>query len=115
VKPGGFLIISCPNFTNTQYWLHYLLDKENLFAHEIPAMDLKKWETVLQEHGMGLLYHDYYKTAGFWVEDQKRNTVQNLVGKGITHFFSLLDKLINLPNAHLSPHMISISKKRELV
>lgn len=114
VKPGGYLIISCPNFTHIQYKLHYLLDRKNLSIHEISAMDLKKWEIILLKNNMELLYHDYYMTAGFWVDDRERNVIKKTCGKGIAYSFFLLDKLIDHPNAYISPYMISISKKSEL-
>jgi 2-polyprenyl-3-methyl-5-hydroxy-6-metoxy-1,4-benzoquinol methylase len=112
VKPGGYLILSCPNFTHTQYWLHYLLDYENLSAHEISVMNLEKWETILRKHNMELLYHDYYRTTGFWVDDPE-NTIKKLVAKGISYSFFLLDRWVNYPNAYTSPYMISVSKKSE--
>lgn len=110
VKPGGYLVISCPNFRGLQYFLHRILDNENLKRHVTQAMDLKAWSAVLQKHDMEIIYQNYFQTAGFWVETSLNNKISRVFLRFILNCAQFLNKL-NHPNMLTSPYMISISKK----
>jgi 2-polyprenyl-3-methyl-5-hydroxy-6-metoxy-1,4-benzoquinol methylase len=111
VKPGGLLIVSCPNFRCIQYLLHKSMDGENLKKHNLKAMDLERWRCILKWHDMEPIYHGYYRTMGFWSEN--RNIVIQGFAFAIRKASIVIEKLVNKPNRFLSPHMISISKKIE--
>src|SRR5438034_690129 len=68
LRPGGTLVISCPNFRGAQYLLHRYLDSENLANHNLEAMDLDRWTRTLHENGMRILFQDYQGTFGFWAD-----------------------------------------------
>lgn len=65
VKPGGTLVLSCPNFRGLNYILYRLLDPATLRPHVIAAMNLRRWRRALERNGMAIQYQGYYRTAGF--------------------------------------------------
>lgn len=112
VKPGGYLIISCPNFTHFQVLLHRMVDIEELQKnHNFNAMDLDVWEEILEKNNMKILYHNYYRTMGFWSETN--NVILRFFSLGLHYTLATIDFFINHPNKYLSPYMISISKKNQ--
>lgn len=110
VKPGGILIITCPNFLGIQRFLHRALDAANLRRHYLPAMRYRKWRTVLKKNGMEILHDGYYRTAGFWAEPSKHEIV-NVTTHYLRRFLTKLDKFVNLPNPFISPCIASVSRK----
>lgn len=111
VKPGGYPVISCPNFRGLQFLLHRILDNENLERHVTQAMDFKAWSDVLTKNDMDLIYQNYYLTAGFWVDTPPTNRFALKILYYILKCVEFLNKF-DYPNILTSPHMISISKKR---
>jgi len=114
VKPGGILVISCPNFRKLQYVLHRCLDRKNLMEHNRDAMDLGKWRDVLVRHNMKIIHHGYYGTAGFWVEHEPgiKSIARRSLGKVLSIAMQGIDRVTDLPNPVISPYMISFSKKK---
>jgi cyclopropane fatty-acyl-phospholipid synthase-like methyltransferase len=112
VKPGGYLIISCPNFTHFPQFLHKFFDYEYLKkTHNFDAMNLEAWEKILKQTDMKIIYHNYYRTIGFWSETD--NIFLRIISLGIHYLFSTFDYFLNYPNKYTSPYMISISQKKE--
>ena len=77
VKDGGVLLIIVPNFLGyIQKKLHQLFDRDNLERHHLPAMDASN---VLSAVGseFSILYSGYFGGFDFWVDNQKRNVMQN--------------------------------------
>lgn len=111
VKPGGILFMSCPNFTGLQYIFRYFLDKKSLRQHVISAMNLHKWRRILEANGMEIMYHQYYRTAGFWVSEQPEIRWKKIAVREITRMCNRIDRRISFPNRLLSPFMLSISRR----
>jgi len=111
VKPGGILIISCPNFRGLQYIFHRLLDPANLERHVLKAMSLSRWNRVLKRNGMMTIYQGYYRTADFWVDTPRSRRWAELAIECIKWATKQIDRRVNWPNPLLSPHMISFSQK----
>lgn len=112
VKNGGILVITCPNLTGFQYILQLIIDRRWLPSHVISAMSLRKWRRVLEANHMRLLYHGYYKTAGFvGGPDKPRTRFQRWVSRKVERLFSELDSRISFPNPLLSPWIVSISQR----
>jgi 2-polyprenyl-3-methyl-5-hydroxy-6-metoxy-1,4-benzoquinol methylase len=111
VKPGGTLIISCPNFRKFQFLLRFCLERENLSRHVIRAMDFRKWSKILGSNNMHIVYQNYHRTAGFWVDVIPRNRLLRLMVRIVVRCTQILDRNTYLPNPWLSPHMISFSRK----
>jgi SAM-dependent methyltransferase len=114
VAPGGTLIISCPNFRYLQYVFHRLLDPINLKRHVLEAMDLDPWRTVLEKRGMEILYHGYYRTAGFWADSPRSGRLAQHAIYYVQRINQVIDRRVNYPNRFLSPFLISISRKPKL-
>lgn len=113
VKPGGTLVMSCPNLRNLQLLVYWLTDRETLSAHVVASMNLRKWKKILDLNGMRLLYHNYYGTAGFvgapkGPSSKYKKVVQELYSR----FCDKVDNHFDYPNAVLSPHLLSISEKK---
>ena len=112
VKTGGTLIITCPSLNGLQYYLHLLIDRKCLPSHVISAMSLRKWRRILEKNHMRLLYHNYYKTAGFVRgPDEPDTRFQRWAQRKVDIIFSEIDKRISYPNFLLSPWLVSISQR----
>jgi len=111
VKPHGTLILSCPNFAGLQYFLHRSFDSVNLERHVMEAMNLAKWREVLEQNGMSLLYHGYYRTFDYWSDTPQQGRVASLATTLLSGVGKKIDSLVNWPNRLLSPYMISVSRK----
>ena len=111
VKPGGFLVMSCPNFRRLQYVLHWAIDRENLRRHVLSAMDLRVWNRVLRRRNMQILHAGYYGKIGFWHENAAPNAVQRKIISFATRASLALATQITKPNRFASPYMICICQK----
>lgn len=111
VKPGGILLLSCPNFRWLQYVFHRLLDPVNLQRHVLKAMNLRRWRDVLENNGMEVIHQGYYRTAGFWVDTPRSRRWAKVAIKWIKWTTNQLDRQVKWSNPLLSPHMISFSRK----
>lgn len=68
-KPGGRIIINCPNFaTPLQRAMHQTVDKTNCDHHILSAMYPELWEAFLKLVGMDVLYCDHIGPFQFWTE-----------------------------------------------
>ncbi len=112
LRPGGTLVISCPNFAGAQFIMHHWLDRENLQNHNIRAMDLGLWRRVLEKSGMRILFQGYYGTFGFWTAySLKDSYLKRAVAYSISRIAQAADSLIHYPNALFSPSMVSFSHR----
>jgi 2-polyprenyl-3-methyl-5-hydroxy-6-metoxy-1,4-benzoquinol methylase len=111
VKVGGTLILTCPNFKGANYVLHKLLDEENLFHHNLDAMDLNLWKNILEGHNMQILFQDFYGTFGFW----GGNNIKSKWKKFVVNLTSLVcncgNTAFNHPSSTFSPYLVSVSKR----
>lgn len=77
---NGVLFITVPNFKGfIQYFLHYLLDKDNLDRHYVPSMDPIQWAKQLGGSGLQVESYGWMGGYDFWVDNQKRNIFQKLI------------------------------------
>ncbi|HEY4285230.1 MAG TPA: class I SAM-dependent methyltransferase [Chthoniobacterales bacterium] len=111
VKPGGVLILSCPNFRRLQYLIHRALDNDNLRRHVLSAMDFKAWKEVLEKNGMEVLSQDYWRTIGFWHENRHPNKLQRAGIRIAQRLATAIDLRTDLPNRFTSPHMVTFARK----
>lgn len=111
VKVGGTLFLSCPNFRGLQYVFHRIFDADNLRAHVLPTMDLRRWRRVLEQNGMEVVREGYYRTVGFWTNPAAAKGILGSVSGSIIRMAERVDKSFRMPNRWLSPHMFSISRK----
>jgi len=111
VKPGGTVIMSCPNFRGLQRLFHATLDRANLERHVLNAMDLRAWAKILEKNEMEIMYQGYYRTADFWTDVHKPGKFHLRLIRLLIWFTKQIDQRLNLPNPWLSPYMISFSRK----
>ena len=111
VKPGGILILSCPNFRRLQFLIHRALDNQNLKRHVLSAMDFKAWRRVLEKNDMEVLAQNYWQTFGFWHENRSPNRLQRAGIRLAERLAGSIDSRIDLPNRFTSPHMVTFARK----
>ena len=111
VKPGGILVVACPNFNGLQKLFHAMLDYDNLKRHVLAAMDLQSWGKILKKNDMEIIYHGYYRTADFWAEIPKNQKTRLRLGRLLSWATKKIDRYVDFPNPWLSPYMISFSRK----
>lgn len=111
VKPGGLLVISCPNFRRLQAFFRLWLHKRNLDRHVPHAMDADRWEVCLQKQGFQTVYKNYYQTCAFWVETPTRNPFKRVSILALKHLCRVVDGLVHWPNRWMSPYMILIMRR----
>ena len=109
VKPGGVLLVTCPNFRRGQFILHWLLDRENLRKHVLSAMDLAAWEATLLEGEMEVIEKGYSETFLFWIESRSPRSLW--LAKYVARFARWVNERIRWPNVFLSPFMYCVARK----
>lgn len=111
LKDKGILILEVPNFTHCQYFLHKILDKENLDRHNIEPMYIEFFEKLTESHDFNIKYLGY--TGGFfdfWWENNNPTLLQKMI-----RFFlkpiAFLGRRIPISNKYLSPFLVFIAEK----
>lgn len=110
LKPGGFLVISTPNFRGEiQNFLHKNLDSQNLGRHFLPAMQPNLWRRRIKSYGYKIVFSGYFGGFDFWCDEQKRNSIQTISVKAL---FKIKTVLKNLPSfATYAPYCGIIAQK----
>lgn len=113
VSDNGYLFIACPNFKGSvQYWLHRLLDANNLRRHYLPAMDLEKWRVILEQCGMTVVESGYEDTFRFWVDgESNRNRVVKMIVRRIKRLGRFVNSHVHYPNHSTSPYLYCVATK----
>ena len=111
VKPGGVLVISCPNFRKVQWLVRRTLEPANLRRHVLETMNLKAWRRVLERNGMEVLEDGYYRTAAFWSGDTRDTWWARRAANLMMRLARRVDLHVNWPNRFTSPYMVSFSRK----
>jgi SAM-dependent methyltransferase len=111
VAPGGRLVISCPNFRRCQWLLHRWLDPVNLARHVTGAMDLSRWQAILNRAGFTTRYAGYYRTFDFWTEDAVRHPFNRFAKRAIVRAGRAIDRRIQWPSRWFSPHQILVAQR----
>lgn len=112
LKEGGTLVIGLPNFRYAQYFLHNFFDKDNLKIHNLEVMDLKLLSEMAEKNGLKIDYLGYYRTAGFWTEKKQGNVFSRALVFCLIASFTLLSKVLNIPNRFLSPYILLVARKK---
>jgi SAM-dependent methyltransferase len=109
VKPGGLLIVTCPNFRRIQFVLHWLFDHASLRKHVLSAMDLDRWGRAIAESGLEVVEKGYYGKFLFWVESTSR--ISRWFAKWIARVGGRLARGMTRSNGVVSPFMFCIARK----
>lgn len=113
IAPGGKLIITLPHFAHAQYLLHWLIDRDNLKKHNTKIMNLDSIKKAVIKSGLKIEYLSYYKTFGFWTENNNMTKLEKLVNWSILKSGKVITKIFGYdkPNFLFSPHLICIATK----
>ncbi len=114
VVSGGKLIITLPHFAHAQYFLHWLIDRENLKKHNTKVMNLDSIRKAIMRSGMKIEYLSYYKTFGFWTENNHMNKISKTLNWLIIKSGKIITKIFgyNKPNFLFSPHIVCVATKQ---
>jgi SAM-dependent methyltransferase len=70
LRPGGTLLIACPNFRGAiQGFLHRSFDRRNLALHNVEAMDPAEWAEVVKSMGYVVKFAGFFGGFDFWTDD----------------------------------------------
>jgi SAM-dependent methyltransferase len=113
LKSKGFLIITLPHFAHAQYFLHWLIDRDNLKLHNVRIMRLGVLKKALGGLPLTLHHLDYYQTFGFWTERRTWNPLQRLTERAIVTWGKILWKIFGFraSNFLFSPQIVLIAQK----
>lgn len=113
VAPGGKLIVTLPHFAHFQYFLHWMIDRDNLKKHNTKIMNLGSIRNALINSGLKIEHLSYYKTFGFWTERNNLNQWGKILNWGIIKFGKVVTKIFgyNRPNFLFSPHIVCVAVK----
>lgn len=115
VKPGGTLVISCPNFRRLQWVFHRLFDAPNLRRHVLAAMNFRAWNQVLAEEGMQVLHQSYYGTCEVWRHREgPPRPILDRVAWRLVRLSQSVEARIRYPNRWTSPYMVTFARKAQI-
>lgn len=96
VSPGGFIIITTPNFRGwVQYLYHFLTDRPNMKKHVIRSMNPNKWSEILIANNFDIKCHGFVGDI-FWDENPKKFRVQFWTQTIIKKMSKLMNKIFGL-------------------
>jgi SAM-dependent methyltransferase len=110
-KPGGWIVISCPNFRRLQRVAHSWLDRENLRRHVLAAMDLRAWRATFEAAGCEVVLATYYRTAEFWVDRPPNGRVRAMAAEHLRAAAAAIDARVDQPNRWTSPFMVAFARR----
>jgi SAM-dependent methyltransferase len=110
VNPNGYLVVGVPNFRGgLQRALHYLFDRDNYYKHYLPAMNYKKWRTILESQGFKIIFSGYIGQFDFWAAG-RLNPYFSKFGLPI---ISWLKKNIKFNHGFFSPYICLLARKAD--
>lgn len=116
LKPGGYLVITVPNYTHLQYYLHAVFDGPNLRNHRFEIMKPRVLRQAVESCGLEVLYCRPVTTFDFWVVHRggglRRFLARACEGAAdrVQRGLQLLH-LNDLPNVWLSPNVLCVARK----
>ncbi len=112
VKDGGYLIVEMPNFHGLlQRSLHYFLDRANYKRHNIQAMNLERWQSMLGDE-FDVIFSGCFGGFDFWVDKEERGRLAQYIIDKITEKLPYLKKKITRNSYCYSPYCGLVARKR---
>jgi len=108
VKQGGLIFITVPNFKGFfQRKFHLLFDKENLGRHNLKAMSVEDWITLLEKNNIQyeILFEGPFGEIEFWVDEEKRSRLKRFILNRALRFLNSLKHLKLSPSKSYSPYL----------
>jgi hypothetical protein len=82
VKPGGLLIITCPNFRGIFFRIyHAIWDRYSYKKHYLPVMKPSIWKELLEDNGFRINYSGYFGGFYFWNEERDKRRAKKIAPK----------------------------------
>ncbi len=86
VKPGGTLILGCPNFRGVNGWLLRRLSPSLLRWHNLDAMDISRWPAFERALGLEVKFRGYvagFQPGIFW-RCERRSIANRATSRALT-------------------------------
>lgn len=113
VKPGGYLLITTPNFRGAiQHWLHKTFDKENLAIHNVKSMRPDLWQKQVTLNGFEVLYQGYFGGFWFWKGQPELNGFKRKTIWLIERIIPRLRKMLWFESSSFSAHCGIVAHKK---
>ena len=112
VAPGGWLLISTPNFRGgLQGLIHRRLDQENLSKHNMAAMDPLRWRELAREEGLEVIECGAFGEFDCWVANQKRGAFSRLAVKFLRRVKPWLAKILPAGDLRFAPYYGIVARR----
>lgn len=110
MQPGGYLVITVPNFRNLQYIYHFIFDRKNLAIHNTATMKISSMKKRFSRLGLEELEAKVIGQTEFWFEDAWRSKSLNRLRSSLT---LRLNKILKnaKPSAIYSPLVLYVYRK----
>jgi SAM-dependent methyltransferase len=85
VKPGGTLIVGCPNFRGINGWLLQRLSPSLLRWHNLDAMDISRWPEFERKLNLDVKFRSYvagFQARMFW-RCERRSLAARATSRGL--------------------------------
>ncbi|VXC31483.1 Methyltransferase domain-containing protein [Flavobacterium sp. 9AF] len=113
LKKGGTMLVMIPNKRWLRKWYGYLVDYENLKAHNLRCMSKNTFKDFAQKNNLILIENTFFGGFPFSVH-QKLNFFQKIVYNATRAIFKKANPFLKRnPSAFYSSSLISIYKKNE--
>jgi len=113
VSPGGYLVLSVPNFTHFQLVYHWLVDRANLRIHNTRAMSKPLIERLVKRDGFRVCYSGHIGRLEVWREDQRLASWQRAIDRAARVVVNRLAP--HLPESvWYSPYYLLIARREDL-
>lgn len=116
VRPGGYLLLSVPNFRGAQYLLRSVFDREDLAKHRFEIMKPAVLARAVRSCGMDVLECRPAGTFGFWVFEQGEG-VRRILARSYEISLRWVARALDavglgdVPSTLFSPQVICIARK----
>lgn len=119
VKPGGTLILGCPNFRGINGWLLQRLSPSLLRWHNLDAMDISRWPEFERRLNLEVKFRSYvagFQPGMFW-RCERRSVAHRVASRGLTELSrrmpGSLDRALSRLNSSLwSYYALGVYGKR---
>jgi L-malate glycosyltransferase len=112
VKPGGYVLLTTPNFAGLwQRIAHSLVDLANLKKHNLAAMNPRAWAAQCEAAGFTILEAGYVGRCDFWSEPHHRDRVETLLWYAVRAAVYLLKRIVWFDSRGLSPFCVLVAHK----
>ncbi len=111
LKPGGTLLIMIPNKRWLRKWYGYIVDYDNLKAHNLKCMNFKTFNDFAKRNNLKEIKLTYFGEFQYAVH-QKLNFIQDIIKRVVKFIFKRLNPFLrNHPSKFYSSSIIAIYKK----